>query len=203
MGCQGCPHDPAALLVADTSVVINLSATGRAAAILEAVPDRVAVVEHVALEIETDRRSGRDDAGRLDALAVADLVGILRLGNPGLVHFMALVSGPAAQSLDDGEAATIACALERGAAVLIDERKAIRICAERFPALNVSCTVDLLARAAVEAALGRDELAEAAFDALRFARMRVPPRRYDWIVDLIGRDRARQCPSLPKSLRSQ
>ncbi len=61
-------------------------------------------------------------------------------------HFADLVGGAAADTLDDGEAATIACAMERSAIALIDDRKAIRLWAERFPHLAVGCTLDVLAQ---------------------------------------------------------
>jgi len=115
-------------------------------------------------------------------------------------HFESLVSGSAAETLDDGEAATIACAIERAAVALIDDRKAIRICTERFPNLTVGCTVDVLAQRHVQAALGR-QLGEAVYSALENGRMRVPDRYGPWVVDLIGKERAAGCRSLAKRFR--
>ena len=123
-------------------------------------------------------------------------------GNRGIEHFTELVSGMTADTLEDDEAATIAYGLEHGATTLIDERKANRICAERFAALTIGCTVDLLAHDAIEAALGQIGLANAVFNALYHGRMRVRPRHVDWVVNLIGPERAAQCASLPRSVRS-
>ena len=81
---------------------------------------------------------------------------IVRLDTVGLRHFSALVVGSVRDTLDDGEAATIACALEHEATVLIDEKKATRLCAERFPHLTVGSTVDLFGCVAVRAVLGGD-----------------------------------------------
>lgn len=201
MECRSCLNDPTALVVADASVAINLNATGFAEPILDALPNRFAVVQEVALELAGGRRHGRNDADGLDALVAADRVHVVQLENPALEHFTALVSGPAAETLDDGEAATIAFALEHGATALIDERKANRICAERFSTLTTGCTVDLLAHDAVEAAIGHDRLADAVFNALYHSRMRVLAQHVDWVVNLIGPGRAAQCASLPKSVR--
>lgn len=201
MECRTCLNDPTVLAVADASVVINLNATGFVGSILDAMPNRFAVVEEVAFELEAGRRNGRKDADGLNALVVAGYVEIVILGNDGIGHFAGLVSGPAADTLDDGEAATIAYALEHSATALIDERKANKICAERFGALLTGCTVDLLAHAAIEAALGRTGLADAVFNALYYGRMRVPASHMDWVVSLIGPDRARKCVSLPKSIQ--
>ena len=70
-------------------------------------------------------------------------------------HFETLVVGAGANTLDDGEAATIAYALTNRLEALIDERKACRICAERFAALDVTTTVEVLLDPAMENELGR------------------------------------------------
>ena len=201
MECRSWLDDPTILIVADTSVVINLNATGCSGTILGALPNRFAVVGQVALELEAGRRNGYNDSDGLDALVAAGQVEIVHLSNHGLQRFTALVSGPAAQTLDDGEAATIAYALEHNAMALIDERKANRLCSERFNELHTGCTVDVLMHTAIEAALGRIELAEAVFNALYNGRMRVLAHHVDWVVDLVGPERAGQCASLPRSVR--
>ena len=117
-------------------------------------------------------------------------------------HFEQLVVGPAARTLDDGEAATIAYAVSVGGVPVIDERKATRICSELFPALRMACTVDVLAHPEIQKGLGGPGLADAVFNALHFGRMRVLPHHVAWVVDLIGIDRASLCSSLPHSVRA-
>ena len=205
MECQSCLNNPTALVVADASVAINLNATGFAESILDALPNRFAVVEEVALELVNGRSRGRNDADALNTLIATGRVDIVRLGNPATEYFTSLVSGSAAETLDDGEAATIAYALEQGATALIDERKAKRICAERYGALASGCTIDVLAQNEVEAALGHGRLADGVFNALYHGRMRVLAQHMNWIanwiVNLIGPERAAQCVSLPRSVR--
>ena len=201
MGCRSCLDERTAPVVADTSVIINLNATGCAGAILRALPNRCVVVDEVAFELQAGRRTGRGDADALSALTARRLVEQVRLGNAGMPRFARLVSGPAAETLDDGEAATIACAVEWGAIALIDERKAVRICAARFPNLAVGCTVDVLAQRNVRTALG-PRLDDAVFNALDRGRMQVPDRFGRWVVDRIGRERAARCRSLPKRFRA-
>ena len=202
MARRSCLDGRAGPVFADTSVVINLHATGRADAILRALPNRTLVVEEVVRELEEGRRTGRKDAGALADWIADGLVETARLGAAGMGHFGDLVIGRAAETLDDGEAATIAGALERDAVVLIDERKAIRICGDRFPQLLTACTVDVLAQRDVQAACGRDGLAEAIFGALYHGRMRVPEHYGQWVVDVIGPERAARCRSLPRRFRS-
>ena len=201
MLCRSYLDERPAPVVLDTSVVINLNATGCADAILRALPNRCIVVEQVSLELQVGRRTGRGDADALAMLIEQKLVEHAQVGDTGMRHFTTLVTGSAAETLDDGEAGTIACAVEQGAVALVDERKAIRICAERFPSLGIGCTVDVLAQRHVQAALG-SSLADAVFNALDRGRMRVPDHHGQWVLDLIGVTRAAACRSLPKRFRA-
>ena len=126
---------------------------------------------------------------------------MVSLGEIGLRHFEGLTIGPANETLDDGEAATLAYALETGAVPVIDEKKATRICAARFANIAPASSVDILAHIDVQKALGQDALATAAFTALQEARMRVLDHHFEWVVSLIGQDRASQCASLPRKIR--
>lgn len=201
MDCRSCLNDPTVLIVADASVAINLNATRHSEEILVALPNRFVVVEEVALELEDGRRNSRKDADALSVLVASGRMEIVRLGDAGMEYFTGLVSGHAAQTLDDGEAATIAYALENGAMALIDERKANKICANRFAELPTGCTVDLLGHNDIQAALGRESLADAVFNALYYGRMRVLAHHTAWVVDLIGSERAAKCNSLPMLVR--
>ena len=200
---QSCLTDREAPVVADTSVLINLNATRYAETILEALPNPFFAASEVILELKGGDEAGRDDAAAVDAWMASGRLRVVRLGGVGLQHFGGLVAGPAAETLDDGEAATIAYALqlEPHAMPLIDERKANRICGERFAGLVRGSTVDVLAQDDVQAILGRVRLAEAVFNALHDGRMRVLPHYLKWVVDLIGLERAKQCRSLPGSIR--
>lgn len=192
-----------ALLIADTSVVINLNATGCAEEILKALPHRVAVVDVVVDEINGGVRKGRQDAAKLAALIAANAVEVVKLGPQGLSRFESLVVGSAGETLDDGEAATLAYAEEAGARALIDERKARRLAGERHAAVPLGCTTDLLACGEVERAVGPAGVADAVHNALIGARMRVMEHHMDWVVRLIGDERAAACPSLPARTRQQ
>lgn len=189
-------------LVADTSIVINLIATGCAPTILAALQHRVVIADVISAELETGRSRGHAHADRLRELVDTGVINVVRLGNIAMKHFEELVIGPAFATLDDGEAATLAYAAEHAAVALIDERKAARICAERFPAVRIVSTVDVLTHPSVEGRLGREGLAEAVYQALQVGRMRVPPQHLEYVVRLIGSTRAAVCASLPKSARS-
>jgi predicted nucleic acid-binding protein len=196
-----CLTDATAPLVADASIVINLNATGSAEPILTALPNRVLVVDAVRGELEDGGERGRRNAETLDALIAAGRIELVTLDETAEARFEGLVIGPAVDTLDDGEAVTIAYAVGRGAIAILDERKGMRICAERSPGLALGCTGDLLAHPDVLAALGKDALAGAVFNALYEGHMRVFPRHLDWVLDLIGPERAARCPSLHASVR--
>jgi predicted nucleic acid-binding protein len=197
-----CLRDPEATLVADTSAIINLNATGCAAEILRAVPNEVVVVDMVPLELRTGRGTGHADGERMQELIRGGLLHVVSLGEVGWVYFGELVAGPASETLGDGEAGTLAYAAEAGANAIIDERKAIRVAEKKFSRLVTASTVDILCHPAVLAALKREPLAVAVFQALRDARMRVFDHHLQWVVELIGSDRAAACTSLPRSART-
>jgi predicted nucleic acid-binding protein len=196
-----CLTERAAVIVADASAVINLNATGCAREIVTALPNRMMVVDVVTTELEQGRRRDRQDADLLKELVAVGLIEIVTLGKPAAPHFEELVIGPAARTLDDGEAATIAYAIEKDAIPLVDERKANRLCAERFPQLRVGCTVDIFTHPEILQSLGSEKLAGAVFKALYHGRMRVFPHHIEWVLALIGAERAALCRSLPASAR--
>ena len=201
MDCPSCLDELAIPIAADASVVINLIASGFAATILGPLGSPLRVPGEVQAEIESGRSRGREDADKLAKLIAGGQVAIVDLGTTGIGHFASLVTGAAQHTLDDGEAAVIAYALEHGATVLIDEKKATRFCTERFDHLKVGSTVDLVGCMAVQAALDAD-LADAIFKMLSVGRMRVLPQHLDWVVEQIGPDRAAQCSALPASYRN-
>jgi predicted nucleic acid-binding protein len=110
-----CLTDPDALVVADASTVINLNATGCARDVIRALPNRLVVVDVVPIELAAGRQRQRQDADLLNELVASNFVKIVHLDDEGMESFEQLVVGPAAKTLDDGEAATIAFAVSRNA----------------------------------------------------------------------------------------
>jgi predicted nucleic acid-binding protein len=153
------------------------------------------------LELENGRPKGRQSATAIVELIGAGLVQEVSLGRAEVAVFLDLVAGPAGQTLDDGEAATIAFALSANAIALIDERKATALCARRYPNLRVMSTVDLLLSSLIKDAFDKDWLGECLFKALSIARMRVPDQHRSELCNLLGPERLRQCKSLPTAWR--
>jgi predicted nucleic acid-binding protein len=189
------------MMVADASVWINLAATGGADRILGAIT-RPLVITDVALgELERGRPKGRRAADEVTALIHMGLMQVVALAPEDEALFLSLVSGPASETLDDGETATLACAARLGAWAVIDERKATSLAARRLPHLEVRSTCDLLLGAEVRGVLGEPGLVDAVFAALTDARMRVPDGSAEAIVGLLG-DRAASCHSIPARFRT-
>jgi predicted nucleic acid-binding protein len=189
-------------LVADASVWINLLAGGRAVDVLRALSQPTIITSIALGELERGRDKGRSTHAGVTQLIAAGYVTVIDLTEEAEDTYLSLVAGRVSQTLDDGEAATLALALHLGATALIDERKAICIAANRFPILIVATTTDLLLSTQVRAVLDANQLADALFASLMEARMRVPDHLLDEVCAHLGFDRTRLCLSLPARVRS-
>lgn len=188
-------------IVLDSSVVINLSATGRAAEILRALSIKTEVTELVLGELERGEEYGYDDGSKLRDLLDQGLIDLVRLKGDELAIFRELIAGNASETLADGEASTVARAVVSGAVAVIDERKAFKLCTRRFRTVRVLRTVEILLHELVRGQLGGRGSTEALYLALRDARMYVPPELVEAVVSQIGTARARHCSSLPRKIR--
>jgi predicted nucleic acid-binding protein len=184
------------ILVLDASVVINLLGTGTADKIVRALGRRCVVERNAWREVTRDPLTGRSAAEPLGLLADVGLLERQQMQGAATTVFLDLSLAQPPEGLGDGEAATLAHAVKGGATAVIDEKKALRIGAAKFPELRLLATLDLLSVGSVAEALGRATLADAVFSALIHARMRVPSEFRKWVVDLIGRERALRSPSL-------
>jgi predicted nucleic acid-binding protein len=164
-------------LVLDTSVWINLLATGMVEPILAALGTRCHAPDQVLIEIKRDPVTGKSfepDGHPLRALS--SLVTIIELESGELELFLSIVGAPAIDALGDGEAAAIALAVSRHLDLVIDDRKARRILRERFSQVVTLWTVDLLRAPAVVKSLGPELAGDCFAKAERFGRMHVPRR---------------------------
>lgn len=187
--------------VVDTSFVINLNATGFSDRIIRAMQTSFIVTEDVLRELKSGSKSGHDDYKKLQGLINLKVITLASLGERGENVYLSLIEGSANQTLGDGEASTIAHAVEIGGVAIIDDKKAKKICRERFPLIPVIMTIDLLTCAAVRNELGRETHKKAIHNALRLARMRITTEKQKYIVKLIGKTMAADCPSLSRKYR--
>jgi predicted nucleic acid-binding protein len=203
MTFSSCLTDEDSELVLDSSVVINLLATECPNEILRALALPIVVTDNVVREIERGVARDRQELDLLARMIGDQVVRVTHLEGETVETFFKLVSGSAAESLGDGEAATLAFAQKFGHSAAIDERKARRLSADRFPTLRVVTTIDILAHANVRDALGKSALSHATFSALRVARMQVRNYQFDWVQELIGQENVAACTSLRRFVRVQ
>ena len=199
----GFPSDGLQLLVGDASMWISLAATGFADACLRALSCRTVITDLALGELDRGRAKGRGTADSVLDLINAGLVEVVRLESADEPLFLSLVSGGASETLDDGEAATLAWAAGHTGFAVIDERKATLVAARRTPTTQLMTTTDLLLAPQIAHALGGDAIASAFYAALVHARMRVPPNRLNEVVALIGNEKAGDCCSLPAAVRGR
>ncbi len=181
--------------VLDASVVINLLAveTGLARALLRATPGTYVVTnkvrQHEVLFDPRDRTSpATEPFRRLAADELIREVSIAGVADEDFVNF--------AEDLGDGESATLAYAKHAHCIAVLDDAAALR--AARRSGVQVEWTADLFLSSDAARVLGKDRCTSALYDALRFGRMRIPPARLDEVVELLGREWASQCPSIPR-----
>jgi predicted nucleic acid-binding protein len=190
------------VLVGDASVWINLVATGHIELILQSSGARHQITTTALIELESGREKGRRAANVVADLIAKGLIDQVPLSPLDEEVFMALIVGAPSDTLDDGEAATIATALGAAAIAVIDERKATALCQQRYPRLIVKSTTDLLLSSEVRAAMAQDSFADCLFGALAEARMRVPEHHLAEVCAVLDLQRRRQCPSLPAKCRN-
>lgn len=106
MMCSISPSDNMTPFVLDTSVLINLHASGHGARILSSLPNDILVPEIVASELEHETSKNNGEHQFIHDLVTTKKVTIVTLDEHEYELFRSLVSG--SPSLDDGEAATIA-----------------------------------------------------------------------------------------------
>jgi len=95
------------------------------------------------------------------------------------------------------------CAHTSIAWAAIDERKARRICSERYTEITVVSTVDILAHDSVVAAFTPSEFSNAIFAALEIAHMQVQADKMDWVIDQVVPEKLQNCVSLPRKIRER
>lgn len=195
--------DPASPIVLDTSVAISLLASRIGADVLKALARPAYMIDVAIGELADAGQRAAEVRAALSEWQRERLLAEVSLAADALEVFEDLVSGPAADTLDDGEAATLAHARAIGAVAVIDEGKARRISREQHPAVMLASTIDLMLHPATERALGRDAIAHALYLALKDARARVPPEHHETVRLLLGSERAALCHSLPAAIRNR
>ncbi len=130
----------------DCCSLLNLYATRRMQEMLQALSVRCVVAEAVVGEAVYVPRGGESaDAAEREPVDLQPLIstGLVEVWRPEKeAEYASFVSF--AVDIDDGEAMACALALHRGAAVVTDDRKTVRILRNRVPQLAVFTTTQVL-----------------------------------------------------------
>ena len=166
--------------------------------ILEAIPSRVLREGRAYREIRRHPIGSRELTRELNAWRTKTLVEVVALDDRNRPVFDELTRSSLRTSLDDGEAATIAYAvgMSSNGLPVIDEKKATRLYRERWPGRPLVDSATLFRVLAHTGRLSKERARRAVYSALRYARMRVSFHMKPWVVELIGAERAAECPSL-------
>lgn len=191
-------HQP---LVLDTSVAINLAAAKARDTMLQALPNRVLITDVVLDELRDGERNGHEHFRVIEDLIATERIQIEHLDGRGEEIFRRLVLGATSDTVDDGEAATIAYGVSKRIITIVDDGKALQISRRLYPELRLAHSIDIFAHPAVEKELGAATLSEVLFDVLISARMRVLPHHLEWVSRQLGPERCSMCKSLPAELR--
>jgi len=175
-------------MVIDTSVLINLHSCTYGRQILTTIPNKIIVPKLVAGEFER----GIDDKAFLTNLVSERIAEIDDTNEDEDIIFGRLI-----MTLDDGESATIAIAINRGFLPIIDERKGRAQLKLMKPDLEPGWSIDLIRHPVVASQLGPTTVVEALYLALRVSHMRIPEEGAEEVIALIGEKRARECTCIP------
>ncbi len=100
---------------------------------------------------------------------------LCRMSDQAYETYVSLVSGLPTDTLDDGESAAIAVAVDGFGSVVLDDKKARRIFSTRFKLASPGSSLTLLLAAATRANWSLDELRAAVTAARTVSRMAVIP----------------------------
>jgi predicted nucleic acid-binding protein len=182
-------------LVIDTSVLINLIASDDITKILTGLSSEILITESVFRELKKHPKDGRECGPLLNPLVEQGLLKRVKLLPQALELYLELTS-----ELGDGEASVIAYTVTQGqCAVVIDEKKARRICQERFQLSPIFCTMDLLQEYFFRVNSNEQEFRQLLFNAVKIGRMRILTDEHErWVQEILGTELIQQCHSLKR-----
>jgi len=182
-------------LVLDTSVLINLHACKCGGRILCALPNEILVPEIVVSELKHETSRSNGEYHFVQGLIADVIVKVVDLDEKGYEIYGDLVLG--SPSLGDGEAATIATATLLSCLPVIDDQKGRNLSQAYLADSQPAWSLDLFCHPQVVAGLGEELSIKALYHALHDGRMRIHEDHCDYVVSLVGTQRAIECPSLP------
>ncbi len=183
-------------MVLDTSVLINLLASGAMELVLTCFNSKKLVIAQVYRETKRHPIDGSDCSNYLNELATTDVIDKITINTDHkktLELYLEL-----GENLGDGEAAVIAyAATKEDCLIVLDDKKARRICREQFPSIKILCSVDLFQHYLTQCEPDREEFRQILYKAMTVGRMRVFEDKHDkWVRQILGKELIPYCHSL-------
>lgn len=172
-------------LVLDTSVIINLEASGIGKEILRVIDNDFATTMEVANDIkEISKILHQKTISFLDSIVASELLPVLsQTDSEKRIHREIL---NIRSRLSESEVATIALAKSRSFTPIVDEKLGRRIASEVLLGHLVGRTLDVLLHPRVLSHFDQVSVNQAIYKALRVGRMQISKDDCDFVVGLIG-----------------
>jgi predicted nucleic acid-binding protein len=145
-------------LVLDTSAVINLLACGAAVRVLTSCGAQCVVASDVIDEVKYHPIEGRNAKEEVSDLITIGLLRVDELSDAQYQVYVDLRGAPKPDALGVGESASIALAAGRGLRILLDDKKARRICTSKYSSIVICTSFELFTTAAKRGAWPASEL---------------------------------------------
>lgn len=192
---------PRKLIVADSSVFINLIATDRFDEISQALDATFVATPAVWSEVARDPRTGIRIPGLLASFeqTASCVRGIL---SPTAAELsVEHIGAQSPDNLDDVGAQAIAYAVQESCGMALDERRTRRVAAARYPRIPLLSSLEVFQQPELAETLGLDLLRICVVEALQRGRMYVAPEHETWLWLLVGEAELARCPGVRRPSR--
>jgi predicted nucleic acid-binding protein len=187
-------------LIFDASALINIASSGFCSKILASLECNC-LCEAIVWREVTYHIKKYNLNKNMEVAAACSLINITDMSSLESSMYLDFISAMHPNTLDDGEAATMAVAYCRNLIAVLDEKKGRRIANELIPPLKVLSTIDLFRMVENKCQSNGICINSALFNSLAKARMRVLFEDEEWVVQRLSKDQIQHCRSLPKRLR--
>lgn len=183
-------------LVIDTSVIINLGASGYGTEILQTLDNHFVTSEEVVGEIKDNSKNTHPKTiSFLNRIIDSELLRVISLTLDEERTCREIINKK--NQIHDGEVVSLVLAKKRGFTAIIDETTGRKVANYELSGKVVGTTMDLLFHPNVLALLGSRTLSAAVYNALRDGGMQTNIHVRGYIVELIGKEPTKKCTSLP------
>lgn len=170
---------PVGPLVLDASAIINILGCGFTDEVFRGLSRECIIEERALEELRRHPVPGQSHTAVVADLQNAGLLRVERMTDAEYLAYLDLIQGALSSRLGSGESASIATAVSRGYAIVLDDGKARRVFGARLDKTPCISTLKLLFSVAFLMGWGHSRLADAVASARAHARLGVPKEDRD------------------------